>query len=121
MEGLPTSPPAGAYSNGHHNNQNGTTQTDHLKSWKSHSGGARSRSRVPREVDAPPCTDFDKAYFQSYSHVGIHEEMIKAALFDFDLYLCYWFGSPNFLCLELKLLVIERFTCSIGYLYGDLP
>ncbi|MFS8021175.1 putative methyltransferase [Helianthus anomalus] len=76
-EGLPTSPPAGAYSNGHHNNQNGTTQTDHLKPWKSHSGGARSRSRAPREVDAPPCTDFDKAYFQSYSHVGIHEEMIK--------------------------------------------
>ncbi|XP_068640266.1 probable protein arginine N-methyltransferase 6 isoform X2 [Aristolochia californica] len=25
----------------------------------------------------PPCTDFDRAYFQSYSHVGIHEEMIK--------------------------------------------
>ncbi|PIA35395.1 hypothetical protein AQUCO_03500047v1 [Aquilegia coerulea] len=27
----------------------------------------------------PPtrCTDFDMAYFQSYSHVGIHEEMIK--------------------------------------------
>ncbi|XP_021750563.1 probable protein arginine N-methyltransferase 6 [Chenopodium quinoa] len=27
--------------------------------------------------DAPPCTDFDVAYFQSYSHLGIHEEMIK--------------------------------------------
>lgn len=25
----------------------------------------------------PPCTEFDKAYFQAYSHVGIHEEMIK--------------------------------------------
>lgn len=25
----------------------------------------------------PPCTDFDVAYFQSYSHLGIHEEMIK--------------------------------------------
>ncbi|KNA14119.1 hypothetical protein SOVF_110490 [Spinacia oleracea] len=29
------------------------------------------------ERDAPPCTDFDVAYFQSYSHLGIHEEMIK--------------------------------------------
>ncbi|EPS67551.1 hypothetical protein M569_07221, partial [Genlisea aurea] len=25
----------------------------------------------------PPATDFDLAYFQSYSHLGIHEEMIK--------------------------------------------
>ncbi|CAN6997439.1 unnamed protein product [Brassica oleracea var. botrytis] len=25
----------------------------------------------------PPCTDFDVAYFHSYAHVGIHEEMIK--------------------------------------------
>ncbi|XVF01731.1 hypothetical protein REPUB_Repub04eG0114000 [Reevesia pubescens] len=24
-----------------------------------------------------PCTDFDMAYFHSYAHVGIHEEMIK--------------------------------------------
>ncbi|CAH2053258.1 unnamed protein product [Thlaspi arvense] len=24
-----------------------------------------------------PCTDFDVAYFHSYAHVGIHEEMIK--------------------------------------------
>ncbi|KAL8153804.1 hypothetical protein V2J09_011564 [Rumex salicifolius] len=27
--------------------------------------------------DKRPCTDFDVAYFQSYSHLGIHEEMIK--------------------------------------------
>ncbi|KAH9707382.1 putative protein arginine N-methyltransferase 6 [Citrus sinensis] len=26
---------------------------------------------------ATPCTDFDVAYFHSYAHVGIHEEMIK--------------------------------------------
>ncbi|KAI8527792.1 hypothetical protein RHMOL_Rhmol12G0102000 [Rhododendron molle] len=25
----------------------------------------------------PPCTDFDMAYFHSYAHLGIHEEMIK--------------------------------------------
>ncbi|GAB4839645.1 Probable protein arginine N-methyltransferase 6 [Ancistrocladus abbreviatus] len=29
------------------------------------------------ERDRIPCTDFDIAYFQSYSHLGIHEEMIK--------------------------------------------
>ncbi|OVA10721.1 Protein arginine N-methyltransferase [Macleaya cordata] len=27
--------------------------------------------------ETPRCTEFDMAYFQSYSHVGIHEEMIK--------------------------------------------
>uniref|UniRef100_A0A803MNR1 Uncharacterized protein n=1 Tax=Chenopodium quinoa TaxID=63459 RepID=A0A803MNR1_CHEQI len=32
--------------------------------------------------DAPPCTDFDVAYFQSYSHLGIHEEMIKVYAVD---------------------------------------
>lgn len=34
-------------------------------------------SAAVAEKDAPPCTDFDVAYFQSYSHLGIHEEMIK--------------------------------------------
>ncbi|CAN0909002.1 Probable protein arginine N-methyltransferase 6 [Linum grandiflorum] len=29
------------------------------------------------EQNAAPCTDFDMAYFNSYAHVGIHEEMIK--------------------------------------------
>ncbi|RAL39978.1 hypothetical protein DM860_008118 [Cuscuta australis] len=29
------------------------------------------------ERPTPPCTEFDKAYFHSYAHVGIHEEMIK--------------------------------------------
>lgn len=28
-----------------------------------------------------PCTDFDVAYFNSYAHLGIHEEMIKVQLF----------------------------------------
>ncbi|XP_072963445.1 probable protein arginine N-methyltransferase 6.2 isoform X1 [Typha angustifolia] len=26
---------------------------------------------------APPCTDFDVAYFKAYSHLGVHEEMLK--------------------------------------------
>uniref|UniRef100_A0A1D1Y5I0 Protein arginine N-methyltransferase domain-containing protein n=1 Tax=Anthurium amnicola TaxID=1678845 RepID=A0A1D1Y5I0_9ARAE len=29
------------------------------------------------ERTVPRCTEFDMAYFHSYSHVGIHEEMIK--------------------------------------------
>lgn len=36
-----------------------------------------SEDKQPTQVEGPPCTDFDMAYFQSYSHVGIHEEMIK--------------------------------------------
>ncbi|XP_073130283.1 probable protein arginine N-methyltransferase 6 [Henckelia pumila] len=32
----------------------------------------QERGRAPL-----PCTDFDVAYFQSYAHLGIHEEMIK--------------------------------------------
>ena len=49
-------------------------------------GGRRSRDRdgvaLPRaaEPERRPCTEFDMAYFQSYSHVGIHEEMIKVGL-----------------------------------------
>ncbi|KAF1863198.1 hypothetical protein Lal_00042502 [Lupinus albus] len=37
--------------------------------------------RVPEQQQLqqhrPPCTDFDMAYFNSYSHLGIHQEMIK--------------------------------------------
>ncbi|KAM0942246.1 putative methyltransferase [Dioscorea sansibarensis] len=28
-------------------------------------------------ISPPECTEFDRAYFDSYAHVGIHEEMIK--------------------------------------------
>ncbi|XP_024988587.1 probable protein arginine N-methyltransferase 6 isoform X2 [Cynara cardunculus var. scolymus] len=79
MEGMSRSPPAGSYSNGHHHKQQGggtTTQRDHFRSRKSRQTGGRVPSGQ-QETEAPPCTDFDKAYFQSYSHVGIHEEMIK--------------------------------------------
>ncbi|KAF4373445.1 hypothetical protein F8388_021083 [Cannabis sativa] len=30
-----------------------------------------------QQQQRPPCTEFDMAYFHSYAHVGIHEEMIK--------------------------------------------
>ncbi|KZV50790.1 putative protein arginine N-methyltransferase 6 [Dorcoceras hygrometricum] len=46
----------------------------------SDSRGSDSRVTQPRQEKdrAPlPCTDFDVAYFHSYAHLGIHEEMIK--------------------------------------------
>ncbi|KAI5678565.1 hypothetical protein M9H77_09515 [Catharanthus roseus] len=42
------------------------------------SESSRQENEEDREKPAPPpCTDFDMAYFHSYAHVGIHEEMIK--------------------------------------------
>lgn len=62
----------------------------------SRGGSGRSRGDALRVCDAkqqqeqqsppsqrPPCTDFDMAYFHSYAHVGIHEEMIKVVQFSF--------------------------------------
>ncbi|XP_042009546.1 probable protein arginine N-methyltransferase 6 [Salvia splendens] len=47
-------------------------------------GGGDSDPRVSQlqehnDTERPPrpCTDFDVAYFNSYAHLGIHEEMIK--------------------------------------------
>ncbi|GKA69340.1 hypothetical protein Tco_0775404 [Tanacetum coccineum] len=60
-------------SNGNHGGATG--QMNHFRLNKH--GGGSSRSRVSRTQSDIPCTEFDKAYFQSYSHVGIHEEMIK--------------------------------------------
>ncbi|XP_062160236.1 probable protein arginine N-methyltransferase 6 [Alnus glutinosa] len=39
-------------------------------------GGGTVGVRVSEQQQRPP-TDFDMAYFHSYAHVGIHEEMIK--------------------------------------------
>ncbi|XP_057445288.1 probable protein arginine N-methyltransferase 6 isoform X1 [Lotus japonicus] len=43
---------------------------------------ASSSSPLPVRVSdtdqpRPPCTDYDMAYFHSYAHLGIHQEMIK--------------------------------------------
>lgn len=103
MEETSRSQPDGSYSNGNHHNHDGVTQRDHFRSRKSGGGGGRSRG----DISAPPCTDFDKAYFQSYSHVGIHEEMIKVTDFVFDILLCivdfvlffvfeFWFNCKLF-------------------------
>ncbi|CAL8098423.1 unnamed protein product [Prunus armeniaca] len=84
-----------AYSNGYHPQQQQHGMRDKVRR------GTRARSRELRESfssggnfgglrvsehvkqqqqqqqQGAPCTDFDMAYFHSYAHVGIHEEMIK--------------------------------------------
>ncbi|KAK1390207.1 Ribosomal L11 methyltransferase, PrmA [Heracleum sosnowskyi] len=46
-----------------------------------HVNGARvSSEQVQIQQQQPPCTDFDMAYFHSYAHLSIHEEMIKDRL-----------------------------------------
>ncbi|GFS39673.1 protein arginine methyltransferase 6 [Actinidia rufa] len=74
------------YSNGYHQN-GGHKLRKGNRGRRSHRdyGGDGSAARVFSATDddssprppPPPCTDFDMAYFHSYSHVGIHEEMIK--------------------------------------------
>ncbi|XP_057477986.1 probable protein arginine N-methyltransferase 6 isoform X2 [Actinidia eriantha] len=74
------------YSNGYHQN-GGHKLRKGNRGRRSHRdyGGDGSAARVFFATDddssprppPPPCTDFDMAYFHSYSHVGIHEEMIK--------------------------------------------
>ncbi|KAK8564108.1 hypothetical protein V6N13_005677 [Hibiscus sabdariffa] len=84
------------YSNGYHQNQQQQHSSEEKRGGgRRRRGGRRSRHRhefgVPdhhqqqhyqndekqEQKSPPPCTDFDMAYFHSYAHVGIHEEMIK--------------------------------------------
>lgn len=70
-------------------------------------GRRRSRDVSSTDEDgaanAPPCTIFDVAYFQSYSHLGIHEEMIKVS---FYFYLIIQFLEIN--CLNVNVLYIVK-------------
>lgn len=87
------------YSNGYHNHQQPQQQHEQVGGITSQMGRVRMggrRSRDSRRVSEnqqqnerkpeTPCTDFDVAYFHSYAHVGIHEEMIK--VFVFFKFLC---------------------------------
>lgn len=40
-------------------------------------GGGFRASHYSQQLHVPPCTEYDNAYFQAYSDIGIHEEMIK--------------------------------------------
>ena len=90
---------SGGYSNGYSHHP--TTEKPH----RQRRGGRRPRDgrdggaggggwARASEPERRPCTDFDKAYFQSYSHVGIHEEMIKV-LVVFTMGFCFC-GSFSF-------------------------
>jgi protein arginine N-methyltransferase 6 len=37
----------------------------------------QAASAPPPHPAPPPCTDYDMAYFKAYSHIGVHEEMLK--------------------------------------------
>ncbi|CAL1374926.1 unnamed protein product [Linum trigynum] len=93
--------PSSGHTNGYHDQQPEqqrfvtTTQRPRVRRGpRGGVGGVRSRdygdgfrvsgednSQLPsqqaEQQNLAPCTDFDKAYFHSYAHVGIHEEMIK--------------------------------------------
>lgn len=57
-------------------------------------------------LQRPPCTDFDMAYFSSYAHVGIHEEMIKVfSLPLFSLQSERLWKKVNFYCIVLSFVV----------------
>ncbi|KAF3457784.1 hypothetical protein FNV43_RR02443 [Rhamnella rubrinervis] len=87
-----------AHSNGYHRDQQhgdrrlGMSQRERVR--RASRAGSRSRDfrdgrgggaglrvcehkQQEQQPQRPPCTDFDMAYFHSYAHVGIHEEMIK--------------------------------------------
>lgn len=72
------------------------------------------KSLETSESSPPPCTDFDVAYFHSYAHVGIHEEMIKVLSFFF-----FFFFLPLLLLIvllvwELKLRFRFEFFFGLG-------
>lgn len=70
-------------SNGYHNQHQrlGTTHRERVRRGPRVARSRDSRDGVRVSADPlqeiAPCTDFDMAYFHSYAHVGIHEEMIK--------------------------------------------
>ncbi|XP_039018269.1 probable protein arginine N-methyltransferase 6 isoform X1 [Hibiscus syriacus] len=45
--------------------------------FQNHQNTSTKNDDQQEQKPPPPCTEFDKAYFHSYAHVGIHEEMIK--------------------------------------------
>lgn len=97
------------YSNGYHQNQHQHSSEEKRGGGRRRRGGRRSRHPPGFRVSdhhhhhynndddddkqeqkaPPPCTDFDMAYFHSYAHVGIHEEMIKVFSSFFCYFACY--------------------------------
>ncbi|KAL6579463.1 hypothetical protein OROMI_009679 [Orobanche minor] len=77
----------GTYSNGYLRRGGGADGGDygHMtgRPGRSRDHGGSSNSRVPQQQQqekddtSSHCTNYDVAYFHSYAHLGIHEEMIK--------------------------------------------
>lgn len=91
----------GAFRNGSHHG--GVSGAAHVTGHKlrrgsrgrlrDHGGGSNRRvsqqqQQQEKESARPPCTDFDVAYFHSYAHLGIHEEMIKVQFLSATNILC---------------------------------
>ncbi|KAL8105685.1 putative protein arginine N-methyltransferase 6 [Apium graveolens] len=77
MEQLNGAPAAGTHTNGHHRlNKPGRISRDHVNDARVSSEPTHTQNNT-NNTQQSPCTDFDVAYFQSYNHLGIHEEMIK--------------------------------------------
>ncbi|XP_020970552.1 probable protein arginine N-methyltransferase 6 isoform X2 [Arachis ipaensis] len=77
-------------SNGYHNPPPPPPGVGNINSHRERARRGTRRSRASRDSislrvydqqqqqqQRAPCTDFDMAYFHSYAHLGIHEEMIK--------------------------------------------
>lgn len=57
-----------------------------------------------QQSNRSPCTDYDMAYFHSYAHLGIHQEMIKVLVLSL---FCYFLLGANF----HLYLIFEKFEC----------
>ncbi|KAF5761799.1 putative methyltransferase [Helianthus annuus] len=94
-------------------------QRNYLGSGKPRRGRPRS-IRPPRrlpagqpEVQSPPCTDYDRAYFKYYSHVGVHEEMLKVYCYNYHVFFRLLLCIVDFLFIICYLLIVY---CNL-YLY----
>jgi len=94
--------------NGYHHHQppSGMVQTHRARrgTRRSRASASSSSSSIVRVSDTEqppqqqqqlpnrsPCTDYDMAYFHSYAHLGIHQEMIKVFISPFFLFqFCYF-------------------------------
>ena len=77
-----------------------------------HAGPTSSSALRVSDQHQKPATDFDMAYFHSYAHVGIHEEMIKVCFFFFVSFLVWEIFSCFCLC-GCILTIWVLFYCTI--------
>ncbi|KAL3635858.1 putative protein arginine N-methyltransferase 6 [Castilleja foliolosa] len=72
-------PGGGAYRNGSHHVTGPRIRGGRPRRSRDHGDGFDPRvpPQQEKEKGSTPCTNYDVAYFHSYAHLGIHEEMIK--------------------------------------------